>query len=118
MEYQCKPFTMSILISAFSNGITQRIVVYSKKNVNPTKKEKEKQKDNILILVTFLYLQAIITLRQRVNKLIICTSRLTTACENCLLLLFMHTMLVSFVLVSIHVFTNKLLFCSSNCQMF
>ena len=34
---------MSMLISAFSTSITHR-VAYSKKTVNPTKKEREKQK--------------------------------------------------------------------------
>ena len=38
MEYQCKPFTTSSLISTFSTGITQRSVVYSKK----TKQNKRK----------------------------------------------------------------------------
>ena len=97
---------MSMLKSVFSTGITQRIVVYSKKK--PTKTERENRKDFILILVTFLHLQAIITPHRRAYKLIFCTSRLPIGCENCLLLLFMHTMLVSFVLVPIHVVMNKL----------
>ena len=41
MEYQCKPFTTSSSISAFSTGITQRIVVYSKKNKNKTKQKRK-----------------------------------------------------------------------------
>ena len=32
---------MSMLISAFSTGITQRIVVYSKENIKPTKTERK-----------------------------------------------------------------------------
>ena len=124
MEYHCKPFTMSMLINAFSTGITQRIVVYSKKKKKKKqrkslqkKRKKNKQKYYIFILTTFLHLQAIITPCWRVNKLIFCSSHLTIRSENWLLLLFMHTMLVSFVLVLIHVFMNKLWFCSSNCQM-
>ena len=104
MEYQCKPFTTSSLISAFSTGILQRIVVYSKKNktkqnknVKPAKKGRGKQKDYILILVTFVHLQAIIVPCRRVNKLIFCTSSLTIGCKNC--------------------FINELWFCSLNCQM-
>ena len=50
MEYQCKPLTTSSLISAFSTGITQRIVVYSKKNQNKTKQKrkacKKKREEN------------------------------------------------------------------------
>ena len=98
-----------IVQSAYSTCIAKRIVVYSKKNVKPTKKKKEKQKKYILILLTFLlHLQVIIAPRWRVKKLIFCTPPLTIGFENCLLLLFIHTMLVSFVLVPIHVFINKL----------
>ena len=67
VEYQCKLSVMSILISAFSTGITQRIVVKSKKNCKAYKKEGEKEKDYILKLVTFLHLQ-VITPCQKVNK--------------------------------------------------
>ena len=48
MEYHCKPFTMSMLINAFITGITQRIVVYSKKKkkkkVKAYKKREKKNK--------------------------------------------------------------------------
>ena len=67
VEYQCKLSVMSILISAFSTGITQRIVVKSKKNCKAYKKEGEKEKDYILKLVTFLHLQ-VITPCQKVNR--------------------------------------------------
>ena len=63
---------MSMLINAFSTGMTQRIVVYrkKKKNVKLTKRTERKKKDYILKLATFLHHQAIITPLQRVNKLI------------------------------------------------
>ena len=82
VEYQCTPFTMSMLISAFNTGITQKIIVYRKKTIKLTKKDKEKQKDYIFTLFTFLHLQAIMTLQRRVNKLIFCTPCLTIGCEN------------------------------------
>ena len=41
MEYQCKPFTTSSLISAFSTGILRRIVIYSKKKQNKIKQKRK-----------------------------------------------------------------------------
>ena len=84
MEYHCKPFTMSMLINAFITGITQRIVVYSKKKKKKKVKayKKREKKKQTKILTTFLHLQAIITPCWRVNKLIFCSSHLTIRSEN------------------------------------
>ena len=82
MEYQCKPFTTSSLISAFKE-LSSTAKTKTKKNVKPAKKRERKTKSLHFDIRDFSSSSGNNSTMSRKNKLIFCTSSLTIGCENC-----------------------------------